>query len=233
MIDRSLNYGRRYIEKFLHRSKPFSRVMDVGAGHGDDLGVAHRLSGDAELFAMESWPPYVEELRQMGISVYPLNIERDRMPFNDEFLDVVIANQVLEHTKEIFWIFHEISRVLKVGGKLIIGVPNLASLHNRFLLAFGRQPSPIKTASAHVRGFTKNDILHFIHTCYPGGYTLTGFGGSNFYPFPPVLAKPLALAFPTLAWGIFLMLEKQKSYHGEFVYYPSANKLETNYFLGE
>lgn len=234
MIDRSLNYGRHHIAGFLRETGDLKRVLDLGAGQGDDLNIAHQVCPTAELAAVESYPPYAERLSSKGIIVHPLNIERDMLPYDNGQIDAVIANQILEHTKEIFWIFHEVTRILMGGGggKFIIGVPNLASFHNRILLALGRQPSPIKTASAHVRGFTKNDILHFVNACFPGGYRLTGFGGSNFYPFPPVLAKPLAKLFPTLAWGIFLMLEKQRPYEREFLNFPLHNRLETNFFLG-
>ena len=73
-----------------------------------------------------------------------------------------MANQILEHTKEIFWILDQVSTVLKEGGHFLLGVPNLASLHNRLLLAFGRQPSPIQNNSAHVRGYTKPDVLQLL-----------------------------------------------------------------------
>ena len=141
-------------------------------------------------------------------------------------------NQVLEHIKEIFWVFHETTRILSIGGKVIIGVPNLASLHNRLLLLFGKQPSPVKNYSAHVRGFTKDDILSFLNTCLPDCYRMISFGGSNFYPFPPLLARPLANYFPNMAWGIFLMLEKQKQYNNEVLSYLHREKLETPFYTG-
>jgi hypothetical protein len=83
--------------------------------------------------------------------------------------------------KELFWIAHQVSRVLRVGGSFVIGVPNLASLHNRVLLALGRQPTSIRSASAHVRGFTKPDLAAFLGDCFPGGYRLDGLAGGNFY----------------------------------------------------
>lgn len=43
--------------------------------------------------------------------------------FKDKFLDYVIANHVLEHIKEIELALHEIKRVLKDDGKLIISFP--------------------------------------------------------------------------------------------------------------
>jgi SAM-dependent methyltransferase len=128
---------------------------------------------------------------------------------------------------------HEISRILKKGGNLIIGVPNLASLHNRLLLLLGEQPSCIQNNSAHIRGYTKKDILKLLDSCFPGGYKLKQFKGSNFYPLPSFLAKPLAHVFPDFAWSIFLRLEKQKPYNKQFLEFPVENQLETNFYLGK
>ena len=190
MIDRSLNYGRHLVREFLSRAQFPSVIVDLGAGHGTDLELAREAQPAAELHAVECWQPYINELSRKNIKVHTLNIERDSLPFSEHSVDVFIANQILEHTKEIFWIFHQVSRALRVGGYFIIGVPNLASFHNRILLSLGRQPSQIKSHSAHVRGFTKGDLVSFVNHCFPEGYALEAYGGSNFYPFPPSLAKP-------------------------------------------
>ena len=232
MIDRSLNYGRHHIKNFIRGVNAFPVIVDLGAGGGVDLGIARSVHPTAEIHAVECWPPYVNSLSGMGITVHQIDIERDALPFANGTVDIIIANQVLEHTKDIFWIFHEISRVLKVGGSLIVGVPNLASLHNRILLALGRQPSAIQSASAHVRGFTKPDLVRFCGTCFAGGFELSDFGGSNFYPFPPVIAKPLAKLLPSFSWGIFFHFVKIKDYERQFLAFPLENKLETNYYLG-
>jgi len=232
MIDRSLNYGRHHIRNFCASVRPVQKVLDLGAGHGDDLYLAGQMHPLARLYAVEVYEPYAKELEAKAVSVLRLDIERDRLPFQDQELDIVIANQVLEHTKELFWIFHEVTRVLRIGGSFIIGVPNLAALHNRVLLAMGRQPSPIKSNSAHVRGFTRRDLCAFVESVFPAGFALQQYGGSNFYPFPPVLARPLAKLLPNMAWGIFLRLEKKRAYDREFLDYPVAEKLETNFFRG-
>jgi SAM-dependent methyltransferase len=164
--------------------------------------------------------------------VHVLNIETQSLPIATGSIDLIMANQVLEHTKEIFWIFHEVTRSLKIGGHFLFGVPNVASLHNRLLLLFGVQPSQHKLCSAHVRPFSKNDTLKFVDACFPGGYRLTAFGGAQFYPFPPRLARPLASMFPTAAFSIFFLLRKQKQYTDEFAVYPARAKLETNFWTG-
>lgn len=232
MIDRTLNYGRHHIERFLQEIKPSAVIVDVGAGSGADLAIAKKQCPEATLHAIDFLLANLEPLSQHGVVGHELDIEHDRFPFANDSVDVVIANQVLEHTKELFWIFHEATRILRVGGCFIVGVPNLASLHNRILLAFGHQPSPIKSASAHVRGFTKRDLTDFVDTCFPAGYRLEDFGGANFYPFPPMIARPLAKTFPTLAWGIFLKLTKRTAYDHQFLEFPRMQQLATNFFVG-
>ena len=60
------------------------------------------------------------------------------------------------------------------------------------------------------------------------------FKGSNFYPFPPFIAKRLAKIFPSLAWGIFLLFKKIRKYNNKaFLEYPVKNRLETNFFVGD
>lgn len=235
IIDRQLNYGRDCISEFLSGShnKNFNRVLDIGAGHGDDLLLVKKFNSRAECNGIEIYEPYAEELRKKGIIVHSLNIEYDKYPFDSESLDLVIANQIIEHVKEIYWMFHEISRILKTGSNLIIGVPNLAAFHNRVLLLLGKQPSCIQNNSAHVRGYTRHDLLKLLNTCFEGGYKLKAFRGSNFYPFPSLIAKPLSRIFPNSAWSIFFLLEKVKPYKKEFLEFPEINQLETNFYLGD
>jgi SAM-dependent methyltransferase len=241
-----LNYGREIIaawgadayyttERVAGRgaARPF-RALDIGCGHGTDLKNIRAAAGDPadlELHGVESFAPNVKECRAAGIATYALDIERDSLPGADGDFDLVSANQVLEHTKEVFWICAEAARVLRPGGRLIVGVPNIASLHNRLLLLFGQQPTQIQTLSAHVRGFTKPDFRRFIEA--GAYYRLIAYRGSNFYPFPPGVAKPLARLFPTLAWGSFYLLERTEK-RGDFLEClgGDGNFLETPFYGG-
>ncbi len=232
MIDKSLNYGRVHISQFLRAAAPFERVLDLGAGQGVDLELARAACPSAQLHAVECLPANLEILAAKGIKAHPLNLEVDPLPFEDESIDLVLINQVLEHVKEIFWILHQSTRVLRVGGHLIIGVPNLASLHNRLLLLTGRHPTSIKNASAHIRGYTRHDMCRTMQSIFPSGYELCQFGGSNFYPLPPLIANVFARLMPNYAVGIFFLWRKTKIYRNEFVAYPVSEQLETNFFVG-
>ena len=233
MIDKNLNYGRHLIKKFTLDIPGNSKILDIGAGLGADLLLVKSNCPTVELFGVECYPKYQEILQNQGISVVGINIEKDRLPFADESIDLIICNQVFEHLKEIWWTMNEITRVLKVNAQLIIGVPNLASLHNRFLLLFGRQPTCIQNDSAHLRGYTKSDLINFVKEVSGNIYTLEHFKGSNFYPFPPTIAKPLAALFPTMAVTNFYSFRKEQKGNLNFLNFPKDKQLETNFYLGE
>jgi SAM-dependent methyltransferase len=231
-VDPSLNYGREAITELVAACGRADTILDVAAGTGADLTNAQAMFPSARLIAFDFVASHLHMLEGKGAECHALDLERSEFPVAPGSVDIVIANQILEHTKDVFWILDQITRSLRDGGYLIVGVPNLASLHNRVLLAFGRQPTPIKTASAHVRGFTRADLLDFLESCYPGGFELLAYRGANFYPFPPALARPLARALPSLAWGNMYLFRKRRPYDGEFIRYPSAMQLETNFFVG-
>ena len=174
-------------------------------------------------------PASIANLESKKIKTYQIDIETTSLPFHDESVDLVICNQILEHTKELFYILHDINRVLKIGGHFIVGVPNVASLHNRICLLFGKHPTQFKACSAHIRCFSKNDFLLFLEECFPGGNMLVRFSGSQFYPFPRYVSRKLASLFPTMAFSIFFLIQKQKKYNSSFIEYPVKANLETNF----
>jgi SAM-dependent methyltransferase len=231
-VDHSETYGPQVIERFVRRLSSVGLAVDLGAGHGRDLAIVSSIHPEATTVGVEAGQEYAGELQGKVNHIYVLDIERETLPFRSATVDLVIANQVLEHTKEVFWIFHEVTRCLKLGGHFIFGVPNIASFHNRLLLLLGRHPTQHKMVSAHVRPFSKADAMLFLNACFPGGYRMIAFEGSQFYPFPPRLARLLAKIFPTAAFSIFFMLQKTAEYSDEFATYPARAQLETNFWTG-
>ena len=231
-----LNYGREVVASMAARHwadlrTEELRVLDVGLGSAEDIlnAAAAVKAQKTVLCGLESYAPNVEAARKKGIEVLALNVERQPFPFPDGHFNLVLANQVLEHTKEIFWIFSEVSRVLAPGGAAIVGVPNLASLHSRAMLLLGLQPSPIEVLGPHVRGFTKGGFIRFVTA---GGYfEVAEVRGSNFYPFPAPLAKPMARLFPTFAVSLFFLC-KRTAKAGRFIQVLDENFFETEYFRG-
>jgi len=161
---------------------------------------------EVEIYGIESKQASISMANDNGIISYQLNIEKDPLPFEDEFFNVIIANHVIEHLKEVFWLFSEVSRVLKRNAIAIVGCPNLGSWHNRLALLIGLQPPAIKLLSGHIRGITKPEFKTFIEN--EGYFQLIGFKGSNFYPLPVTLNKLASNIFPTLTASIHFVIRR-------------------------
>ena len=231
-----LNYGRDIIAGMAARhaaglgANPL-RLLDLGLGSGADLENIRAALGRRTLvlFGVDSYEPNVRAGQGRGVEVFSLDIEREPLPFDDASIHLVVANQVLEHTKEIFWIVSEAARVLEPGGAFLVGVPNLASLHSRGMLALGMQPSPIDVLGPHVRGFVKGGFRDFIQE--GGFFRVVEVKGSNFYPLPEMLARPLARAFPGLAVSLFFRCLRTDR-PGRFIEILDARSFETPFFKG-
>lgn len=234
-----LNYGRDVLAKYvleIAAGKSQLRILDIGLGTAKDLVNIRQRCLEAypdlklDLYGFECYPPYIEEARKQGIQVFPGNVEREKFPFENEFFDVVVANQIVEHTKDVFWIYSEISRVLKPHGYVLTGVPNLASLHNRVALLFGLQPTAIEVLGPHVRGFTAPSFIQFIET--DGFFVNHAVKGSNFYPFRPAVSRILSRLFPLMSVGLFFKTERT-SKPGLFIEVLKSRFFETAYFAGD
>lgn len=228
-VDHTETYGRHILDAVSKRLS-VSLCVDVGCGSGDDLMIVKNNHPSARCIGVDFGDWNSEELRRKGIESVSVNIESQSLPFGNESVDLVIANQVLEHTKEVFFINHEVFRVLKVGGHLYLGVPNVLSFHNRLLGLFGIHPTSVKMISGHVRAFSKNDTILFYRQVADGIAVVENVYGSQFYPFPKPLSRPLAAALPSLAVSLFFVVRKAAKYESQFLDWLSRARLETNYF---
>lgn len=231
VVDHAETYGRHLL-RHISRNLDISLCLDLGCGSGDDLMIVRENHPRARFVGVDFGLWNKDVLTEKGITPISADIEHDALPFQDETVDFVIVNQVLEHTKEIFWINHEVFRTLRVGGHLYLGVPNVLSLHNRLLGLFGIHPTSAKMISGHVRVFSKSDTMLFYKEVAGGFAAIKRFHGSQFYPFPKRIARLLAAALPSAAFSIFFVIQKTGPYRGEFIERLTSVPLETNFFKG-
>jgi 2-polyprenyl-3-methyl-5-hydroxy-6-metoxy-1,4-benzoquinol methylase len=75
----------------------------------------------------------------------------DTLPWDDDFFDVIICSEIIEHIFDTDRLLEQIKRVLKPSGTLIISTPNLASFFNRLFILFGYQPVGTEVSCVNTR----------------------------------------------------------------------------------
>jgi trans-aconitate methyltransferase len=227
-VDHTETFGRHILQRVCAQLA-IAQCLDLGCGGGDDLTIVLQQHPQAQAYGIDYGNWNAEMLAQKGIQALSVDIERQRLPFADTTFDLVIANQVMEHCKEIFWINHEVFRSLKVGGTFYLGVPNVLSLHNRILGLIGIHPTQYKSYSAHVRPFSIPDVKAFYRLVAPDVCRIRAIYGSQFYPFPRSLARMMADRLPSMAFSVFFAIQKLSEYDSQFIAWPQTHTLETNF----
>jgi SAM-dependent methyltransferase len=161
-------------------------LLDVGCWDGAGTAAYREVLGGPAA-GIEVYPEPAAVAEGRGIEVAGIDLERERFPWGDASFDVVVVNQVFEHLKNIWLPMSEVARVTSPGGVLVFSVPNLASLHNRALLALGLQPSSIRTFGPHVRGYAYREARGFVE--HGGYFEIERALGVGFYPLPVSLAR--------------------------------------------
>lgn len=193
-------------------------LLDCGCSDGGTTLKFATKIGTQNIFGMEVVKELIDKARKREINVRQADLN-DIFPFKNESIDVLIANQVIEHLYNTNNFISEIYRVLRRGGYAVISTENLASWHNIFPLFFGCQPFSLTNISKHRLGIGNPFALHrgknlsfpsWQHIkvfAYQGlkeifeveGFKIARILGAGYYPLPNFLARlnPRHAAFLT------------------------------------
>ncbi|MGC8786948.1 MAG: methyltransferase domain-containing protein [Anaerolineae bacterium] len=95
-------------------------ILDVGCGLGTYMKKLRAFSND--VYGVDIDPEKVAQAQEQLEHVYLAPAEE--LPFPEEYFDVVLLHEVLEHVTDDRQAVQEAYRVAKPGGRLVIFVPN-------------------------------------------------------------------------------------------------------------
>lgn len=197
---------------------PNANLLDCGCADGElTIKIATKI-GTQNIFGIEIAKELIDKAKKRRIDVRQADLN-DSFPFESGSIDVLVANQVIEHLYDTDNFISEIYRVLRRGGYAIISTENLASWHNIFALLFGWQPFSLTNISRSRLGIGNPLALHrgeklsfssYQHVrvfAYRGlkeifvtqGFKVEKTLGAGYYPLPNFFAKvdPRHAAFLT------------------------------------
>jgi SAM-dependent methyltransferase len=115
------------------------RVLEVGCGWGELAEWVARATG-AEVVATDQAPRMVELSRERGLDACLADVQH--LPFDDATFDPAVAAWMLYHVPELDRGLHELERVLRPGGRLVVATNSAFHLQElRELVGSGPSPS--------------------------------------------------------------------------------------------
>lgn len=118
------NALEHFIRKIL-RLHSIKTVLDYGSGSGLHIDLWKNVFPFADLYFCDISSVALEKL----ISKYPefkskcVEVKEDRAPFDNDFFDVVVSIEVIEHVENLNDYLKDIHRLLKPGGFFIWTTP--------------------------------------------------------------------------------------------------------------
>lgn len=148
------------------------RLLDIGCAQGLFLEAA-RAQG-WEVSGCDLNPLFLAEVARKAIPTHDFNASK-RWPMADRYFDAIHCSAVIEHVFDYRTLLAECFRCLSPRGRLVIGVPNVASLKCRIELLLGRVPCWIRDYE-HIRAWT---IARLREEVEPHGFTLARYQGAH------------------------------------------------------
>jgi SAM-dependent methyltransferase len=147
------------LQRFWQRAR-HSIVVDFAGGAGRTLDIG--CGSSRILFSLEN---------ALGVDVQigKIRFVRARgargllgsafaLPFGDQSFDCVVCSQVIEHLPDDPLLFEEMARVLKPGGRLIIGTPNYGGPIWPLVEFFYTRLAPGGYADEHITHYTRHSL---------------------------------------------------------------------------
>ena len=117
------------------------KYLDVGCGDGEITRVIAQRLQAKYTYGIDKNVKRLQKAAKKGIKVFKLDLNREKFPFPNNYIDVITSLEVIEHLENPDNMLKEIHRVLKPSGFFILSTPNLASWTNRVWLLLGAQPT--------------------------------------------------------------------------------------------
>lgn len=143
----------------------------MGCGRGELLLMLSSKK-NARVQGIELDDKAVQESIIRGLDVFQSDIESGLSDYPDGSFDYVILNQSMQEVKNVDYLLKE---ALRVGRKVVVGLPNFAHFRARIMLALGER-APITEALPHRWHDTPNvrflSILDFKEFCGNKGFRI-------------------------------------------------------------
>ncbi len=163
--------GRRQLIIQLLGKRPHT-ILDVGCGTGETLTFLRKKFPKANLYGIDNSKLAIKFAKSRGHKNIK-NADAYTLPFPDNFFDVALLLDVLEHFEYDLKLIKEVKRVLKPQGSIIITCPALSFIW-----------SAHDTNQGHFRRYSRR---RFCYLAKKAKLKLSFLSYFNFFLSPPII----------------------------------------------
>jgi 2-polyprenyl-3-methyl-5-hydroxy-6-metoxy-1,4-benzoquinol methylase len=148
---------------------PDQRILEIGAGGGDTLieikkrGLAVEVVG-VELMALKD----TNQTHSLIDSFIFIDLDKEKMSFKEDYFDIIILGDVLEHLINPWDVVKNLSVFLKKGGLIIMSLPNIRDITALYKIVvkgdFAYNPDGGILDKTHMRFFCKKNAIDLLTT---------------------------------------------------------------------
>ncbi len=195
---------RVFIREFLGGNK--LKILDVGCGEGSLL---EPFCKSQDCYGVDVSEGQLKQAAAKGIRTYRADLENGELPFEDEFFDLIVCSETIEHLLDADNLLHEIHRALRLGGTFILTFPNVNQpISWAMQILFDLPPRfSARYKSPHVRDYTLR-IIRTVLTNFE--FQIVKAAGTYVYPFEGKFSQWVATSFPRLGEKVIVVSEKRR-----------------------
>ncbi len=137
------------------------KILDVGCGDGAIYSLIKEKCKN--YYGIDISKTALSQIKDKKVNTKVVNINEQKLPFQDNFFDYVVCLDVIEHVFDPVNLVDELFRVTQKEGFVIISTPNIRYYKHILKLIFGRFP---KTSGdkehydgGHLHYFTYKDLI--------------------------------------------------------------------------
>jgi methionine biosynthesis protein MetW len=113
-------------------------ILDVGCGAGDNARAIRTVNENIEIVGITLSAEEAKHARRHMTAVHVVDLDASDLSFlGNRRFDAVILSHALEHVKDPQRVLSACARHLRVGGQMLIAVPNVLYYKNRFRFLTG------------------------------------------------------------------------------------------------